>query len=836
MFHCRNSRRCVHPYIILVLSQLASVVQAVTNFQFGLNMHPLTMPIITPTALRKLIATELSSEQLTAAHGRFGSSRPSTGNEQLSVWFGPNATNNIKQVIVSSDDTAGVLFYSKSTFTVVSNLKLSLDSNQQSMLTGHLGDNIATIIPTEVNSKELLGEVFVLLPDGNIGDANLNNLMATTHLATDDITDEDGAVTTFFMNANLDDEPDLANMRIAKLPTSIPLPFGHGIDSTRVTDNDAMTSLANLLGHIDERLMLWLCAMHFSIKHFEGVSLDHDSLNIPEEFFLPLTFNEHCQPQLEVSVSPLLPNFPPATQILSRLYKVQDSNMDSWIQANKPICDPIMARLAPLLGGGPPAPPANTPPTEISVKVARTVTEEKSEIRKQKSLATARLLLGQVDPVADEFIPATLNPDFVDLVEEGTAKTALRAFQQLFKEHIKGRRSNTGAVIHHQTDMPMGVVNLPFTAAFISGHYASSPMHDKDAIVGQNLSIFSFLPAGKDTAGYKRVLDEANTAHGEQMVGTTSTHATKISTNLFSTGEQRTYQNLLSAVSNLHAALTFMLDPTEVKSSRIVTDLEKLFDMLASEEFESWFKFHATGAVTWLCHSILIDVHNVFRHMVLISTSPSYLRAVLEKNTIKASEAVADLELAFATTVQKWNTATNQNALTSYNSEPSTWKIVNSPPDSDSNKKQRGNVDNSGSKEKSPSGSNGNWGRFDTPPPSTRPSNPNMGLVEVSNPMALRSCPTFNGNKRPCHDFMVKGRSCERGRNCRYVHVTARSNPSDLAALQRWADATDGITWLVSDTSRRSTQSSNDRSNNTNNRGRPAVDSNRTLGQPSASG
>jgi hypothetical protein len=119
------------------------------------------MPFIPPSVLRMLIASVLPSRQLDTAYSHFSSSKLPTGTNQLSIWFGLNVTPTMKQVILSSDDTAGVLIYSKGFFTVISNIKSTIDYEQQTIFTGHFGDSLARITPTEVNSNELLGEVFL---------------------------------------------------------------------------------------------------------------------------------------------------------------------------------------------------------------------------------------------------------------------------------------------------------------------------------------------------------------------------------------------------------------------------------------------------------------------------------------------------------------------------------------------------------------------------------------------------------------------------------------------------------------------------------------------------
>jgi hypothetical protein len=86
------------------------------------------MRFIPPSMLHMLIATKLPSRRLDAAYGCFSSSKLPTGTHQLSIWlFGQNIMPTMKQVIISSNDMAGILIYSRGFFTVISNIKSTID-------------------------------------------------------------------------------------------------------------------------------------------------------------------------------------------------------------------------------------------------------------------------------------------------------------------------------------------------------------------------------------------------------------------------------------------------------------------------------------------------------------------------------------------------------------------------------------------------------------------------------------------------------------------------------------------------------------------------------------
>jgi hypothetical protein len=146
------------------------------------------------------------------------------------TWFGPNTSANIKQFILSSHDTAGLLLYSDGMFHVISSASFCLDKSKKPVVTGTLGDKISNIVLIQAKPEDVLGSIYVLFHDDESTTGLLgNHLLATTHLATDTITSAANNEYSFFGNANLINVPDLANMRVTILPLAIPLPFGHGL-------------------------------------------------------------------------------------------------------------------------------------------------------------------------------------------------------------------------------------------------------------------------------------------------------------------------------------------------------------------------------------------------------------------------------------------------------------------------------------------------------------------------------------------------------------------------------------------------------------------------------
>ncbi len=141
------------------------------------------------------------------------------------TWFGPNASANIKQFILSSHDTAGLLLYYDGMFHVISGASFCLDASEKPVVTGTLGDKILNIVLIQVDLADVLGSIYVLFHDNESTMGLLgNHLLATTHLAIHTITSTANNEYSFFGNANLINVPDLANMRVTILPVTILTP------------------------------------------------------------------------------------------------------------------------------------------------------------------------------------------------------------------------------------------------------------------------------------------------------------------------------------------------------------------------------------------------------------------------------------------------------------------------------------------------------------------------------------------------------------------------------------------------------------------------------------
>jgi hypothetical protein len=335
---------------------------------------------------------------------------------------------------------------------------------------------------------------------------NLDDLMCAKP-ASDTVISTDHVEKGIFDEAtSIQNPPNLDGMYVAKMLLCMPLPFGHNVKSTMVTDKDGIQALCDELSNIGNQLLLWLKSMHFNVTNTGGISLHDPTLKVPQEYFVPfqMTGPQVCT-AIKVLPSPLVPTFQLAKNIVAHLVKVQESNVDTWIQSNKPIVDPIMMTLLPLLISGMP-PPTNQP--TINVQVAKTQSDKCQEVQKAKTIAIASLLLANVNEANGVLIPAKLSNEFLELVDDGTAKTALHTFQTQFGDFCSLRRSNTTSVIHHNTNMPMGVVTAASEPSSKCTGYPPTSMTPMESLVRTFQYSLSYLlkrnPSDTSVSGTKQ--------------------------------------------------------------------------------------------------------------------------------------------------------------------------------------------------------------------------------------------------------------------------------------------------------------------------------------------
>jgi hypothetical protein len=186
--------------------------------------------------------------------------------------------------------------------------------------------------------------------------------------------------------------------------------------------------------------------------------------------------------------------------------------------------------------------------------------------------------------------------------------------------------------------------------------------------------------------------------------------------------------------------------------------------------------------------------------MVAVAQMPNNQRALLQGTNINASKVLQEIKQSFTTVICKWTEATLQNTLLFYSKEPSTYAMFKPKENTPSNKKNQTSHNNL--KRQSPSGpasgGNGSWGCFGDSTPTNQASDPTKGLIEAVNNMSLCTSPRLTNNTKACHNFICKGCSCLCGHACAFVHVSLRPNhQANVYILQRWAEATNGITWIA---------------------------------------
>jgi hypothetical protein len=102
-------------------------------------------------------------------------------------------------------------------------------------------------------------------------------------------------------------------------------------------------------------------------------------------------------------------------------------------------------------------------------------------------------------------------------------------------------------MIHnYMTKFPHIMVNQIFMACLTNGHWVISTIQEEANMVGQNLTILTFMPIRTGMAEYKHQQEETNAILSEDLVGTASSQCTKGSLQLYNGGSILYQGHLLS--------------------------------------------------------------------------------------------------------------------------------------------------------------------------------------------------------------------------------------------------------------------------------------------------
>ena len=757
--------------------------------------------MLTPSEQRSLAFLSLSSAQKELAAGCFSALQAPTDDDtdRVSSYFDRDMTTTTRKFILGT--SSSILFLENRVFKVISTPSMTIGRDSRQTITGHFGDKLLHPNPISISGDAATLDVLVVAKKSIDGTSVLDALMATTYSVTATIASEDPDTTpiTFpFPQMGADEDPMVTfeNYFVSRLPVAVPLPMGHGIDPVSIDDEGAIEPFFVNLHSISPYLQEWAQAMIKTADFWEGLSLSADNLGIPDEFLEGLTEPNPMQGTIYTKSMTVDMSTSAGKSVITRVESAKNQNIDSWISNNPTIYQDTAIRYS---NPTPIQQEAAIPtPTLPVASIVKTQADKTNEARMNKAKASMQLFLvrpgtSNVDGT-DILIPSALDETYEDLLQE-TPRNAFRNLNMLFRTNIEGKKEKDPMhLMYFSTIFPYVIINAIFTAALMSGHWATEPVHVESTSLGQTLGVLTFAPTKTNTAEHKRQIDETNSILGEDLVGASSSQRTKASLTIYEGGNVGYYAQALSTIANLHAAMAVCDGPDQSTPAISMKCLMEAFCFFAQPDMKLWVERFTRGTGgEHLPYSLILDLHNSWIHLARFATNPKYIRAVLNDEEIPAS-ALAFYRATHSSVISKWQKAVASDTLGPYVSPPSTWVSPKVKEQAKKTPKQTDSSTPGGSKERSGSGG---------PPDRRQPggtrapgSDPNFGMIIA--PDSVRNGPQLSSGKRLCLAFARKGKSCTQGYNCPHQHASTRTALiSDLQTIEKWVADTPNVTWAT---------------------------------------
>jgi hypothetical protein len=739
------------------------------------------------------IVTGLTDDQKMEAAGRFSSLKTLAPDDtaHLLAFFDPNITGWTRQLILTGPSCAAVLYYEDRKFHLLSSPSLVVGPDNVVFIVGHDGDSLAHTMPISIKASNAVLDVLALVFPPVVGTAALEDLMAHNTII-EAIANEDP------FPFPVTEEGDVAlvyvGVRVARIPSLIPLPMGHALDSVSLDNTEGIDEMIAKLMAISPTYAEWAQSIVYTGKHFEGKSLGVETLAVPEIYFDGIDFTALLRGSINTKSSRVDVSSTEGKAVLTRIEVAKKTNMETWFANNQEVYQALLSAITPQVNALMHAAPAAVSPQAI-VKT-QTRADKQEEVRVMKGATVNSMILVREDDNVEGapiLLIGELDESFEDTLSE-TPRNACKDYVQLFRSKIEHMRDSPAAgsgAMAYVMRFPLAAINIAFSSALQKGQWSDQPIQAEGLLLGQNLGLLSFAPSRTGSADYKRQWEETNMVFDEDMVETDKSHRTKVGTKLFNAGLLTSHNHLMTTIANLYAVIQVMDKQGQTSESLLAIHLREIFFLLSQTTVRDWIDRFAVrnGVGEHLPYAIALEIHSSIVQLVLFATKPEWLRKAMRGEEIPAN-ALVYYKATHREMIHRINMACTSDSLGHYASPPSTW-ISPRDKDKDSPAKKSPKTGDS----VSPGGRTGDHGRSTTPRSSVPTgSNPAFGMINA--PPNIQHGPQLSNGQKVCLPFLRKGDSCTLGRNCPNAHCTTRYiTQPDLVIIDNWVNRTTGASW-----------------------------------------
>ena len=741
------------------------------------------------------IFTGLSEDQKMEAAGRFSSVKNPVPDDigHLLAYLDPNMTHFTRQIILTGPSCAALLYYEDHKFQLLSSPSLIAGPDNTTFIVGHDGDSLVHTVPISIKASISVLDVLALAFPPTDGIAALEDLMANNKII-DPIPNEE----PFPYPTTEEGDPAVvyAGVRVVRIPSLIPLPMGHALDSVALTNDEGIDNMIAKLMNISPAYAEWAQSMVYTGKHFDNKSLGVESLVVPEAYFDGIDFTALLRGSINTKSSRVDVTSTEGKAVFTRIEVAKKTNMENWFANHQEVYQMLLSAITPQVNALMHTMPASVSPQQAIVKT-QTRSDKQEENRVIKGRTITSLLLAREGTNVDGepiLIPGELDESFEDTLSE-TPRNACKDYVQLFRSKIEQMRdvsSDGSSAMSYVTRFPFAAINVAFSSALQKGQWSDQPIQAEGSMLGQNLGILSFAPSRTGSADYKRQWEETNVVFNEDSVETDKSHRTKVGVTLFDGGNITCHSQLMTTIANLYAALQVADKQGQTFDPLFCVHLREIFFLLSQTTVRDWIDRFAVrnGIGEHLPYALAVEIHSSIIQLVNFATKPEWLRKAIKNEEIP-STGLTYYKATHREFLHRINMACASDSLGNYASAPSTW-VSPSANDKESPAKKMQKTGDSVSL-RNRMGANSNAGNTNTGS-TVSTSNPAYGMINA--PPNINNGPQLSNGQQVCMPFIRRGDSCPLGRTCPKAHVTNRYlSPPDMAIIDNWVTRTNGVSW-----------------------------------------
>jgi len=398
-----------------------------------------------------------------------------------------------------------------------------------------------------------------------------------------------------------------------------------------------------------------------------------------------------------------------------------------------------------------------------------------------------------------------LHPELISFLEESSPKDNLTTLQLVFSQFLS-KEKESPYIVSHDVNLSPDIFSIHFAASRHTGMFSQHSLVDPMAKIDRLISLFALLRRYKNSEELQAALEKDNDVQDEHMLGESSSNTTKASTKIANVGAQLTHQDLCASLANAYTFFHFFLtNNANMENPFLLNAICCLYSTVQKDEHKKWFEHFCTNDdAYWLCHAFLSDAHNVISQATQIAMDPKSITSVLTKVNVDGSSLKA-FHNTVAATISKWEGGRLAQSLGHFNAVPRTLpeEITSKKEKRDAKKEAKHLKTDHPSNDQRTGGqqSNGDtnrnqssFGNFN----GNHGSIPTKGFIKATpTDTSLPTQPSLPCECLPCPDFIIQGRSCPHGQNCRYNHLTSLTICSDkIPAYDNWIASIPVLYWV----------------------------------------